>query len=163
MESPNNFALTELMLSELINGSFPLATEIFAYSELLFVINPEGLLKMGVFFTSIKNHNGPNDKSSNLDREGVYRVWLPSSPPTYKKLFGERPKRPPKGGICETNFGIDLGYDVLHTIMPHPVYAWGNGLAINNPTEENWIELKWLFDEAYYMCLDKYDKKVSKL
>lgn len=36
--------------------------------------NPNNILKRGVYILTVKEKDGENDKSSNLDREGVYRI-----------------------------------------------------------------------------------------
>ena len=36
--------------------------------------NPNNTLKRGVYILTVKEKDGENDKSSNLDRENIYRV-----------------------------------------------------------------------------------------
>ena len=38
--------------------------------------NPNHILKRGVYVLTIKEKDGENDKSSNLNRQGIYRVNL---------------------------------------------------------------------------------------
>ena len=38
--------------------------------------NPEGLLQRGVYILTIKDKDGQNDKGSQINREGVFRVNL---------------------------------------------------------------------------------------
>ncbi len=58
--------------------------------------NPGGVAPLGVIFASIKDHDGENDRSSRLSRDGVYRFAFCLAPKTYSGLFGEVPARPPK-------------------------------------------------------------------
>ena len=69
---------------------------------------------------TIKEKDGDNDKSSNLDRHGVYRLNIGVSRNRFLKHFAEIPARPSKGGV------IDMDYDFtqMGVLMPHPVYGW---------------------------------------
>ena len=48
--------------------------------------NPNHILKRGVYVLTIKEKDGENDKSSNLNRQGVYRVNLGLKRPTFQNL-----------------------------------------------------------------------------
>ena len=54
--------------------------------------NPGGKLKRGVYVLTVKEQNGENDKSSRLDREGVYRVNLRPSSASSAPCLHARPK-----------------------------------------------------------------------
>ena len=43
-----------------------------SYGERSFFYNPGHLLPSGTYFLTIKTHDGPNDKASQLDRENVF-------------------------------------------------------------------------------------------
>ena len=90
-----------------------------SWGETSLFYNPGKLLPNGVYFCTIKEKNGDNDKSSNLDRDGVYRLSIGISKESYKVQFGPRSKRPSKGCI------IDTGPDFTETnmLMPHPIYG----------------------------------------
>ncbi|MCI8408234.1 MAG: hypothetical protein HFJ09_03045 [Lachnospiraceae bacterium] len=45
--------------------------------------NPNNTLKRGIYILTIKEKDGENDKSSNLDRENIYRINVG----VYKKTF----------------------------------------------------------------------------
>ncbi len=64
--------------------------------------NPEGKLPKGIYLLTFKEKDGPNDKASNLNRTGVYRLNLGVSKPTFGALFGALPTRPAAGGIVDT-------------------------------------------------------------
>jgi Family of unknown function (DUF6194) len=93
--------------------------------------NPGRERALGIIWVSIKDHDGENDRSSDLDREGVYRLSFQLPAEDYERRFGARPERPPKGGVV----GIP-GYDPtqLDRLVPHPVYAWMNWVMILSPT-----------------------------
>ena len=80
--------------------------------------NPGMALPNGIYFCTLKEKNGANDKASELDRDGVFRLSIGMAQKSYEKYFGSKPKRPPKGGI------IDTGHDftALDKLMPHPIY-----------------------------------------
>ncbi len=77
--------------------------------------NPDGRLKRGVYVLTIKEKDGDNDCSSQLDRQGVWRVNIGVRKSTFRTMFGEIPARPPKGGT------VDAAHDfsALDCIMPH--------------------------------------------
>ena len=52
--------------------NFPGTTLKNSYGERSFFYNPGHLLPSGTYFLTIKTHDGPNDKASQLDRENVF-------------------------------------------------------------------------------------------
>ncbi len=126
-----------------------------AYRERSFFYNPDGSLPKGIYFATIKESDGPNDKSSNLDREGAFRLSIGIGKKNYQNLFGTIPVRPLKGGIIEYNFDFSIS-DVL---MPHPIYAWISWVAINNPTTQSLETIKYLLDISYQSVITKFAKK----
>ena len=117
--------------------------------------NPGNLLPNGVYFCTIKEHDGANDTSSNLDRHNVYRVAIGVGPTSYTRLFGPRPARPSKGGIVAT--GDDFA--ILNVLMPHPIYAWMGWAQILSPTVETYAEVFPLIADAHGLAVTKFDKK----
>ena len=47
-----------------------------AYRERSFFYNPDDSLPKGIYFATIKESDGPNDKASSLDRDGIYRLSI---------------------------------------------------------------------------------------
>lgn len=117
--------------------------------------NPDGALKKGVYILTIKEKDGDNDRASNLDRQGVYRVNLGLRKETFLKMFSFVPKRPPAGGIVEMSFNFSR----TDEIMPHPVYAWMSWICVLSPTERTLEALKPLIEEAYLYAKEKYGKR----
>jgi hypothetical protein len=129
------------------------------YGEKSLFYNPDNLLVKGVYFATIKEVDGPNDKASNLNREGVFRLNLGITKQSYEKLFGTKPARPAKGGIVNT--GHD--FTELNVLTPHPIYAWLHWVAVLNPEAETLDVVFNLFDESYKEVLKKYAIKVKTL
>lgn len=119
--------------------------------------NPDHTLKRGVYILTVKEKDGENDKSSDLNRENVFRVNLGVQKKTFVRMFGKIPGRPGKG--CT----VDMGYDFTETdrIIPHPVYAWMSWICCLNPTERTFELLKPLIQEAYEYAKEKYGKRKS--
>jgi hypothetical protein len=126
-----------------------------AYRERSFFYNPDNSLPKGIYFATIKESDGPNDKSSNLGRDGVYRLSVGIGKKNYQNLFGIIPTRPMKGGIID----YDFDFSILNVLMPHPIYAWISWVAINNPTSENLETVKYLLDISYQSVFTKFAKK----
>ncbi|WP_194778332.1 DUF6194 family protein [Pararhodonellum marinum] len=120
-----------------------------AYRERSFFYNPDGSKPKGRYFATIKMSDGPNDKASDLDRDGVYRLSFGLGKEGFIALFGPKPARPPKGGI------VDMPHDFhqTNTLVPHPVYAWMGWVCILNPASFDRISEH--LDQAYEMLLRK--------
>lgn len=110
-----------------------------SWGETSLFYNPGGVLPNGVYFCTIKERDGENDRSSRLSRDGIFRVSIGVSKETYESKFGVKPKRPPKGGI------VDTGHDFkeVDVLMPHPIYAWMSWVCVLSPS-------RGLFDEEIY-------------
>ena len=117
--------------------------------------NPENRLKRGVYILTVKEKDGENDSSSNLNRDGIYRVNLGVRKQTFLNMYGNIPKRPPKGGV------VDAPSDFTATdiIMPHPVYGWMSWLCCLNPSNKTFEALKPLIDEAHAYAKEKFLKR----
>lgn len=128
-----------------------------SWGETSLFYNPGGLLPNGVYFCTLKEKDGENDKASKLDREGIFRLSIGITKETYAKLFGRKPKRPPKGGI------IDTGHDftVLNELMPHPIYGWMSWVQVLNPSKSTFETLLPLIAEAHSNAVVKFNKKTA--
>jgi Family of unknown function (DUF6194) len=128
-----------------------------SWGETSLFYNPGRVLPNGVYFCTIKQHNGENDQASNLDREEVFRVTIGLHPQTYVRLFGQKPVRPSKGGIVVT------GHDFtrLNELMPHPIYAWMSWVQILSPSRDKFEEVFSLIEEAHQEAVKKFEKKTA--
>ncbi|MFC0677373.1 DUF6194 family protein [Lysobacter korlensis] len=127
-----------------------------AWGERSLFHNPGGVLPRGIYFATIKQRDGANDRASGLDRDGVFRVNTGVSRRTYERLLGAVPTRPDKGGVVST--GHD--FQQLDVLMPHPVYAWMGWVCVLNPSVRTWHALAPLFDEAHALAQVKFARRV---
>lgn len=120
--------------------------------------NPGNVLNKGAYIMTIKLKDGDNDKCSNLNRGGLYRVNTGISKPTFRDTFGEIPARPAAGGI------VNMPYDFseINKIMPHPVYAWMGWICVINPTQETFEKFYKYIEEAYELAKKRFAKRVKK-
>lgn len=127
------------------------------WGERALFYDPDGRLPLGVYVLSFKEQDGPHDKVSKLNREGVYRLNLGVTRETYTDLFGPIPARPRAGMI------IDSGHDfsTLDTIMPHPVYGWMAWICVLCPSRATFERLKPLIRQGVALAEEKYSKKFS--
>lgn len=128
------------------------------WGETSLFYNPGNALKNGVYFATIKEHDGENDKASQLDREGVFRLSFGVPPATYEQLFGPRPPRPDKGGVVPT--GHD--FTALNELMPHPVYAWMGWVQVLTPTARTMRGLTPLLTEAYDKARTGFTRRIPE-
>jgi hypothetical protein len=135
-------------------GVFPKSS----WGETSLFYNPGKLLPNGVYFCTIKEKDGDNDKASNLNRDGVFRLSIGISKESYEAQFGCKPKRPSKGCI------IDTGHDFteVNRLMPHPIYGWMSWVQVLNPTELTFGNAFQLIAEAHSNAVDKFNKKIAK-
>jgi hypothetical protein len=97
----------------------------------------------GTFFSCDDSH-WPNfatlvttdefDASSNLGRDGVFRLNIGVSPDTFDRLVGDQ---------------TAPDYTALDRIIPHPVYAPQQWIAVLNPSDETFETSKALLEEAH--------------
>ncbi|MCD9212337.1 DUF6194 family protein [Vibrio cholerae] len=144
-----------LDIIDLIETKFEGVIRKSSWGETSLFYNPGKRLPNGVYFCTIKEKNGANDKASSLDRDGVFRLSIGVSKGTYERLFGNRPKRPAKGEI------IDTGHDfsALDTLMPHPIYGWMSWVQVLNPSDSTFNEILPLIVEAHKNAVEKFRKK----
>ncbi len=136
-----------------LSGVVPKAS----WGETSLFYNPGRVLPNGVYFCTLKQHNGENDQASNLEREGVFRVAIGLNPKTYVRLFGQKPARPSKGGIVAT----DHDFTKLNELMPHPIYAWMCWAQILCPSCHQFESIFPLIEEAYQDAARKFEKKTA--
>lgn len=117
--------------------------------------NPGLVLKRGVYVLTVKEKDGDNDKASNLDRTGIYRVNLGLRKSTFQKMYGKIPARPAAGGVVD----MDCDFTALDIIIPHPVYAWMGWASVLNPSKQTFERLKPLIQEAYEFSVEKFQKR----
>ena len=130
-----------------------------SWGETSLFYNPGGVLSNGVYFCTIKRQNGENDKASDLDRQGIFRVAIGLNPKTYTRLFGSKPVRPAKGGIVATDHDYD--FTKLNELMPHPIYAWMGWAQIICPSCDQFESIFPLLEEAYQNAVNKFEKKTA--
>jgi hypothetical protein len=142
-------SIIELLTSEL-SGVVPKSS----WGETSLFYNPGKLLPNGVYFCTIKEKNGDNDKSSELDRDAVFRVSIGVGKTNYEQHFGVKPKRPEKGGI------INTGHDFtkLDELMPHPIYGWMSWAQILSPSKASFDSILPLIKDAHASAVIKFNK-----
>ncbi len=140
--------MTTMALQEVVDAvvaRYPGVVPAASWGETSLFVNPGGQLPRGVYFCTLKDHDGAHDRASQLDRDGVYRLALGLPPAAYLQRFGARPARPSKGGVVAT--GHD--FTQLNVLMPHPVYAWMGWVQLLSPSREAFDALLPLLDAAH--------------
>ena len=135
-----------------LTANFAGLTSKVSWGETTLFYNPGGALPSGVYFCTVKDHDGANDKASQLDRPGVFRVSLGLPKRRYEELFGPRPPRPPKGGVVVT--GHDFA--ALNVVMPHPIYAWMGWVHVLSPSDDTFTQMQPLFSTSYQAVVRKF-------
>lgn len=153
--------VTEVEPSDVIDAivsDFPGLEPKPSWGETSLFYNPEGILPNGVYFATIKEKDGANDKASSLDRPGVFRLSFGLPPARYESLFGPRPTRPAKGGCVAT--GHD--FTALDGLMPHPVYGWMGWVQVLSPSRRTFAEIQPLLSAAHEAAAKKYDRQITR-
>ncbi|MEM7271389.1 MAG: DUF6194 family protein, partial [Pseudomonadota bacterium] len=84
-------------IADWLSGRYDDFTRKEAWGERTWFVNPGRVLPSGVYFLTIKETDGPNDRASRLDREGVWRLNIGLPRPVFEARFGSPPTRPAKG------------------------------------------------------------------
>ena len=129
-----------------------------SWGETSLFYNPGHALANGVYFCTIKDHDGLNDTASHLNRLGVFRLALGLPVRRYEALFGSRPERPPKGATVAT------GHDFtrLDALMPHPIYAWMGWVQVLSPSAVTFDSMQPLFVESFGEAVRKFDRSRAR-
>lgn len=130
-----------------------------SWGETSLFYNPGQRLPNGVYFCTIKEKNGDNDTSSDLDRDLVFRLSIGIGKDSYEQRFGLKPKRPSKGGIVNT--GHD--FTQFDTLMPHPIYGWMSWVQVLSPSEQTFTSILPLIAEAHANAVIKFNKKTANM
>lgn len=105
-------------ITEYIESTFADIHIVTAWGETSFFYNPNRNLPRGIYFATIKEKNGPNDRASNLDRSDVFRLNIGISKLTYRSLFGQQPSRPQAGGVIDSNWNLPMCGAVFDQLRP---------------------------------------------
>lgn len=149
--------LTPSQIIDTLLKKFEGVTVVEAWGEKSLFYNPGGLLPRGVYFATIKEKNGDNDRASRLDREGIFRLNVGTTKPLFFERFGPPPPRPGKGGIVDGPWD----FTVLDTLTPHPVYGWMSWVAVVNPTADTFNEMQPLIEAAYQKAEKTFSRRAS--
>jgi hypothetical protein len=125
------------------------------WGETSFFYNPDDSRAHGTYFFTIKQKNGDNDKASNLDREGVYRLNFCIPQDDFLNFFQHIPQRPNKGGVIQG----DYDFTALNVVTPHPVYGWMKWVSVLNPHDNTFDKIKPLIKASYDMAVKKFKAK----
>lgn len=142
-------------ITQFISDTFAGIRPVAAWGETSFFYNPGQKLPRGVYFATLKENDGDNDRASNLRRPTVFRLNIGISKATYRSLFGPPPSRPAAGGV------VDTGHDftALDQLLPHPVYGWMSWVCVLNPSIATFQTAKPLLAEAYDLAVGKFAKR----
>ena len=127
-----------------------------AWGERSIFYNPGLMLPRGVYFATVKEKDGENDKASHLDRAGVFRFNVGTTKPLFLERFGPPPSRPGKGGVVDGPWD----FTAADTLTPHPVYGWMSWVAVLNPSVETLSDMAEIVEAAFGKAKASFDKKV---
>lgn len=149
--------MDSLSINRYITESFDGIHPVSAWGETSFFYNPGQKLPRGVYFATLKDKDGENDRASCLDRADVFRLNIGISKPTYRSLFGPQPARPAAGRVVETSHD----FTTVDKLLPHPVYGWMSWVSVLNPSAPTFEKVKPLLAEAHALAVAKYAKRVA--
>lgn len=106
-------------------------------------------------FATIVTRDSDYDATSQLDREGVFRLNIGVGKAAFVRLFGEpRPK--------QDGFDDRFDYAALDRLMPHPIYGRMYWVMVLNPGVETLETAKALLAEAYAEDVKRHDRKAGR-
>jgi hypothetical protein len=93
------------------------------------------------FATVVVHDYAGFDESSNLDREGVFRVNVNVGKRRFAELLGYPPSR-------HAEHHVEYDYAVFDTVLPHPEYGQQAWVSVVNPGEETSDLVRTLLTQA---------------
>ena len=102
-------------------------------------------------FATLASSDNDYDRSSKLDRPGVFRLNVGVSKQTFQSLFGPTALEMSRYDFTE-----------LDTIMPHPDYAAQHFICVLSPTEATFQTLRPMIAEAYDIAKARHAKRKSE-
>jgi len=91
-------------------------------------------------WATVVTHDDPYDSSSELDRDGVFRLNIGLTRDRFRELVAP---------------GRDHDPAALDTLIPHPVYGGQHWVAVLNP-DRTWPLARALLDEAHAFAARKF-------
>lgn len=129
-----------------------------SWGETAFFVNPDGKLPSGSYFVTLKEKDGENDRASNLDRDGIFRLNFGPGRKAFTDRYGAPPQRPGKGGIIEGPWD----FSQTGRLMPHPVYGWMSWMCILNPSRKAFAEILPLIAAAHQRAIEFAMRKLER-
>jgi uncharacterized protein DUF6194 len=136
--------MNESSVADHITRTFPVVETATNFGYTFFFYGSDHTLP----FATIASSDNDNDRISNLDRPGVFRLNIGVSKQTFQALFGTA-----KVDISDYDFTI------LDVIMPHPHYAQQNFICVLSPSEATFERLQGMLAEAYDIAERRYTRR----
>lgn len=136
---------------------FPGCVLVEAWGESSVFYNPNRRLPRGVYFATVKQKDGANDRASDLDRPGVFRLNIGTAKALFIERFGPPPPRPAKGRAIEGPWD----FTATDVVTPHPVYGWMAWIAVLNPSRETLDALDPFLIAAFEKAKAAFEQKLS--
>jgi hypothetical protein len=115
-----------------------------SWGDTFFYYAPDGIMPQATQpFATIVTKNYPGDESSELDRDGVFRVNIHPSADAF---------------TAWTSGQVDVAAD-LDRIFPHPVYGSPGWLAVIVPGDATLEPTRTLLREAYELARARYNHR----
>lgn len=130
-----------------------------AWGETSLFYNPGHILPRGVYFATVKEKDGDNDRASNLNRPSVFRFNVGTTRLLFEARFGSPPARPAKGQAIQGPWD----FTALDRVTPHPVYGWMSWVSVLNPSEDTMNDLDPMVLAAFAKAKAAFDKKAGSL
>lgn len=120
-----------------------------AWGDLFFYYAPDGVVPRTQPFATVVTKDYPEDTSSRLDREGVFRVNVFAGTEEFTDRMGYGPKQNPPG---------DLDLSAPDVLLPHPVYGSMGWLCVVNPGPDTETPLRDLLRSAHAAARTRYER-----
>ncbi|MBM4412506.1 MAG: hypothetical protein FJ040_03540 [Chloroflexi bacterium] len=140
-----------------ITSTYPDIVIKLTWGETALFYNPGHQRRHGVYFATLKDHDGANDTASHLNRDTVYRFAFGLPITIYTQLFGPRPRRPTRGHTVS----MLHDFTVCNQLMPHPVYAWMGWVQILSPDATTYQTLQPLLMESHMNAQKKFARRTT--
>lgn len=124
-----------------------------AWGDLFFYYAPDGVIPKTQPFATVVTKDYPEDTTSRLDRDGVFRVNVFVGTEGFRDRMGYGPKEIPTD---------DLDFSAADVLLPHPVYGGMGWLCVVDSGPETETPVRELLNAAYAAARARFDRHRSR-
>lgn len=125
-----------------------------AWGDVFFYYSPDGTVPRTQPFATIVTKDYPDDRCSQLNRPGTFRVNIFAGSAEFERRLGHTPKAQPPHEVDPSQ---------TDTLIAHPVYGRMGWLAVVNPGPRTEHDVRELLRTAYENARARHDRHAQPM